>query len=167
MGSSRRQHRCAICRHGFRPNPRVGDRQRVCSKPECKQEFRRRIQAAWRERHPGYFIKWRARKRTANNASEPVDPPRPPAPLSALPWEMAQEEFGVAGADFLGSMGRLLLFRAKDEMPAQFLTTTGEFAEVAPPAAKDEMRGQPLEATGESTQVATPVAKDEIQALSG
>ena len=145
----------------------MGDRQRVCAKPECKQEYRRRTQAEWRERNPGYFSKWRSEKRAARDAFQPVDPLRVPAPLSALPWEMAQEEFGVAGADFLGSMGRLLLIRAKDEMPAQARADTGESAIVGPCPAKDEIRAFRPDSTGESAEVAAAVAKDEIRALSG
>lgn len=94
------------------PNPRLGERQRACNEPKCQKELRRRNQAAWRKAHPGYFIAWRARERAERNASEPVDPPRVPAPLNQLPWEMAQEEFGVAGADFLGSLGRLLVAKS-------------------------------------------------------
>lgn len=108
--------RCVICGHGFRPHPRVGDRQRVCSRRECREAFREQVQAAWREEHPGYFIAWRARKRAARNATEPVERPLVPVPLTRLPWDLAQEEFGVAGADFLASMGRLVVGHAKDEM---------------------------------------------------
>jgi hypothetical protein len=127
-----------ICRKGFKPDPRVGDRQRACDRPECGQELRRRNQAAWREAHPGYFIAWRAKARGDRNASDPVDPPRVPPPLTRLPWELAQEEFGVVGADFLGSLGRLLV-------------------------AKSSMRSQPSEGTGGSDQIATGVAKSSIE----
>lgn len=147
------------------PNARVGDRQRVCSRPECRHEYRRRVQADWRKRHPGYFIKWRAKQRAAQDTKDPVDPPRLVAPLSALPWDLAQEEFGIAGADFLGSMGRLLLVRAKDEISTHPFETTGETVQVAPDLAKDEMRGHLPETTRESAQVAAAVAKDEIRAV--
>jgi hypothetical protein len=123
------------------PNPRVGDRQRVCDKAECRQKHRRDVQADWRDRHPGYFIEWRARERAARNASEPVEPPELAAPLSQLPWTLAQEEFGVAGADFLGSMGRLLVKHAKDEIRVQVRAATEEVPQVGPVGAKDEIRG--------------------------
>ncbi len=61
------------------------------------------------------------------------------APLSQLPWTMAQEEFGVAGADFLGSMGRLLVKHAKDEIRSQVRGATGEFGKTGPAGAKDEI----------------------------
>ena len=167
MCSSRRQRRCVICRHGFIPDPRVGDRQRVCKKPECRKEFDRRRLADWRKRHPGYFIEWRAKERATRNASEPVEAPRLAAPLSSLPWAMAQEEFGIAGTDFLGSMGRLLLVHAKTEMQGQVRGSTGGFAKVATGLAKTEFRGQGRETTGESPQVAPLQAKTERPAVPG
>lgn len=39
---TRRKRPCRICRRWFDPHPRVGDRQRVCSKPECQRERHRR-----------------------------------------------------------------------------------------------------------------------------
>jgi hypothetical protein len=106
-------------------------------------------------------------QRAAQNATDPVDPPRLAAPLSSLPWDLAQEEFGVAGADFLGSMGRLLLVGAKDEIHSQVPDATGESTHVAAKAAKDEIRSQVPEPTGESAQVVAGAAKDEIRAVAG
>ena len=104
----RRRPRCVICKKLFSAHARQGDRQRTCGEPACKKVLRQRNQTSWRKAHPGYFIAWRAKERGRRNATEPVDPPRVPAPLSCLPWELAQEEFGVVGADFLGSLGRVL-----------------------------------------------------------
>jgi hypothetical protein len=49
-----------------------------------------------------------------------------PPPLDRLPWDLAQDEFGSQGADFLAVFGRVLLGAgqiqspsAKDEMPVQ------------------------------------------------
>ena len=108
--------RCVVCGRGYWPQARVGKRQRTCGRPACVAALRERTQAGWRERHPGYFIAWRAKKRATRNATEPVEPPRVPSPLTRLPWELAQEEFGVVGADFLASMGRLVMGHAKDEI---------------------------------------------------
>lgn len=55
-----------------------------------------------------------------------VDPVEVPAPLSELPWEVAQKQFGVQGADFLAHFGRLLLFDSKKLVPAEVPETTGE-----------------------------------------
>ena len=41
---------CRICRRWFRPHPRAGDRQRVCSDVECQRERHRRSCRTWRDR---------------------------------------------------------------------------------------------------------------------
>jgi hypothetical protein len=65
------------------------------------------MQAAWRARNPDYFrARWIQGRGGGDNPPEPL---KLPPPLSHLPWDIAQNEFGVQGADFLGSMGRMLL----------------------------------------------------------
>lgn len=142
MRSSRRR-RCVICHHGFDPDPRVGDRQKVCSHKACQKGRRQRTPADWRRRHPGYFIQKRAQKRADANATEMVDPPRVPPPISELPWAVAQEEFGVLGADFLASFGRKILVVAKDQRRVQAAETTGQSLDVGRGVPKDQRRAVP------------------------
>ena len=166
MVSSRRR-RCAICHHGFTADPRVGERQEVCGREECQKSRRRRTQADWQRRHPGYFIQWRAKKRAELNALDVVDPPRVPPPLSLLPWEMAQEEFGVMGADFLASLGRKLLVPAKDQIRAEPSAITEESPEVAAVAAKDQRLAQAAEMVAQSPEVGLGVPKDQRLVVPG
>src|SRR3990172_10927123 len=114
MRSSLGKRPCRICRRWFAPDPRVGERQHVCQREECQTERHRRDQAEWYRRNPGYFIARRLGERAAE--SDPR-PPRMPPPLGRLPWELAQDEFGVQGAGFLGSLGRLIVQWAQDEIP--------------------------------------------------
>ena len=168
MSSPRRRRRCVICRRGFVPRPRVGDRQRACGRAECQGARRKRNQDEWRLGHLGYFIAWRARERAERaKADGAVDPPGVAAPLSRLPWQLAQEEFGVMGADFLGSLGRILVDHAKDEIRSYSAGSTGGSPQVAPVGAKDEIRGQEGGPTGESPQVGPLPAKDEIREVAG
>jgi hypothetical protein len=150
-----------ICKKGFVPHARQGERQRTCGEASCRKALRQRSQASWRKRHPGYFIAWRAKRRGARNEKEPVEAPRVPAPLEGLPWELAQEEFGVIGADFLGSLVRKLV-EAKSSIRSQPLETTKESGQVATGVAKSSFQSQPLETTKEIGQVATGVAKSSI-----
>jgi len=46
------------------------------------------------------------------------------APLSKLPWDIAQDQFGVKGADFIGVMGRLLHQAAQDQFKAYVVDHT-------------------------------------------
>jgi hypothetical protein len=73
--------------HWFRPDPRVGARQRVCSKAECRALHRQKTQASWRRRNPGYAIAYRIDQRA--QAESPPEALRVPAPLNQLPWEFA------------------------------------------------------------------------------
>ena len=166
MVSSRRR-RCVICHHGFEADPRVGSRQKVCSRRECQKARRQRTQAGWRRRHPGYFIQWRAKKRAAGNASEDVDPPRTPPPISELPWEMAQEEFGTMGADFLASLGRKVLAHAKDQIGTKAAEIAEESSKVAVASAKDQRLAHSTESTGQSLEVGLGVPKDQRPAVPG
>jgi hypothetical protein len=166
MVSSRRR-RCAICHHGFTEDPRIGKRQKVCGRPECQKARRQQTQASWRHRHPGYFIERRAKKRAELNVSEAVDPPRVPPPLSQLPWEMAQEEFGTMGADFLASFGRIVVGHAKDQMLAQVAEISTERPKVGKAPAKDQILAQAFESAGQSQEVGVGVPKDQRLAVPG
>lgn len=137
MASSRRKRPCGECLRWFEPDARVGDRQRVCGREECQKARRKENQSDWREEHPGYFIAWRAKERAARTPPDDPEPPRVPPPLTRLPWELAQEEFGSVGADFLASLGRLLVIHAKDEMRAEVADSKGEFGKHPPGVAKD------------------------------
>lgn len=75
--------RCEICNKTFKPDRRVGDRQRVCSSLSCQQERKRRSYKAWLHQnpdafkgrydntkdwlqaHPGYLRIWRQKRRAA------------------------------------------------------------------------------------------------------
>jgi hypothetical protein len=101
-----RKRPCAICRRWFQPDPRVGARQRVCSERACQLGRRRRKQAQWRAQNPEYFVARRLQAR----AAEARDPElRLPHPLSRLPWDLAQSQFGAQGADFMAEFGRVVV----------------------------------------------------------
>ncbi|HYN07159.1 MAG TPA: hypothetical protein VES67_07190 [Vicinamibacterales bacterium] len=119
---------CRICRHWFVPDRRIGRRQRACSAPACQVARRARTQASWRRRNPDYFIAHRIQRRRlkAGGAQAAVLPLVLPPPLSQLPWDLAQEAFGVAGTDFLGHLGRVLLGAVQDQKAGQVIDPTGE-----------------------------------------
>jgi len=112
-----RKRPCSICRRWFRPDARVGDRQHACGKPACQTSRRQKTQASWRRRNPGYAIAWRIDQRAAQ-AQSPPEPLRLPAPLNQLPWDLAKDQFGAQGADFIGVMGALMVRSAKDQFRA-------------------------------------------------
>ena len=107
---------CCICRRWFRPDPRVGSRQQACPEPDCQVARRKKKQKAWRKRNPDYFIARRIQDRSRQD--RPPESLRLPPPLSQLPWDVAQSQFGIEGADFLGVMGTLLLRSAQSQFRA-------------------------------------------------
>jgi hypothetical protein len=95
-----RKRPCSICRRWFRPDVRIGDRQHACGKPECQTTRRQKTQASWRGRNPGYAIAYRIDQRASQKEPEP-EALRLPAPLTQLPWDLAKDQFGAQGADFI------------------------------------------------------------------
>jgi hypothetical protein len=113
-----RKRPCCICRRWFYPDRRVGARQRACSEASCQVSRRAQTQASWRERNPDYSTARRLQARRVRSEQRVIEPLQLPPPLSQLPWDIARDEFGAVGGDFLAQMGRVLLRREQDEMRA-------------------------------------------------
>jgi hypothetical protein len=134
---------CSICRRWFRPDPRVGKRQRACGRADCQAVHRRKMQKAWRARNPDYFLARRMQER--GKEKQPPEPLRLPMPLNRLPWDVAQDEFGVQGADFLGVMGKVLLQAAQFEFRADPVDSKQVAGTLPLCAAQFEFRAHPLD----------------------
>lgn len=82
------------------------------SRKACSAALRKKTQRSWRSENAGYAIAWRIEQRSTKES--------PPlwmlAPLARLPWDLAEDEFGAQGTDFIGAFGRLLVGVAKDEI---------------------------------------------------
>ena len=136
-----RKRPCSICRHWFRPDPRVGQRQHTCSKPECQAARRKKAQARWRAKNPDYAAGYRLQRRNAQlRAPEPL---RVPAPLNRLPWDVAKDEFGGKATDFLGVMSALLVRSTKDQIRLHLLDPRRVPGALPPPAGKDQYAPAP------------------------
>ena len=133
-----RRKPCCICRRWFRPDARIGSRQRACKEPECQTTRRRKKQKAWRERNPDYFIARRIQDRSRQD--RPPEPLRLPPPLSGLPWDIAQSQFGAQGADFIGALGTMLLRSAQSQFEAYIADATRLPDTLAGEAAQSQMR---------------------------
>ena len=114
---------CSICRRWFRPDPRVGERQHVCGKPQCQTGRRQKTQASWRRRNPDYAAAYRLDQRASRSPSPP-EPLRLPPPMNKLPWNVAKDQFGFQGADFIGVMGALIIRTAKDQCRSYLFDST-------------------------------------------
>ena len=116
---------CRICRRWFVPDRRVGRRQRACAAPACQIARRAQTQASWRRRNPDYFIAHRVQRRRVQAEHAIVLPLVLPPPLSQLPWDLAQDTFGVVGTDFLGHLSRVLLGAVQDQKTGQVIEAIG------------------------------------------
>ena len=86
--------KCQFCGRFFIPDFRVGERQKACTRVECRQARKHSAQEAWLAKNPGYFRgrypyvkEWRLRKKTAAQLSGPevIQDEIPPAkPLLRL-----------------------------------------------------------------------------------
>lgn len=97
-----------------------------------------KTQASWRERNPDYFIARRLQERASRE--EPVAPLRLPAPLSRLPWDVAQDQFDTQGADFIGVMSKLLLEHAQDQRQVYPVDSIGEADRLPPSPPQDSIQ---------------------------
>ena len=131
-----RKRPCSVCRCWFRPNVRVGERQRACGKAECQAARRKKSKANWRGRHPDYARGYRIEQRAAQE--RPPEPLRLPIPLQQLPWDIAKDQFGAKGADFIGLMGTLLVRTAKDQFRAYGIDSKRVSGTLPPLPAKDQ-----------------------------
>ena len=95
-------------------------------------------EGAWRERNPDYFIARRIKDRSGQD--RPPEPLRLPPPLSRLPWDIAQSQFGTEGADFIGILGAVLLRSAQSQFRA-YVTEDSRLADTLPPGStQSQMR---------------------------
>jgi hypothetical protein len=92
--------------------------------------------SAWRTRNPDYFIAWRIQARC--NSEPAAETKRLPHPLSNLPWDIARDEFGRKGADFIGAMGAVVLQAAKNQLKSQVVDYTRDRATLSQSPAKNQ-----------------------------
>ncbi len=117
-----RKKPCRICQRWFYPDPRVGERQRACGNLECQAVRRQKTQVGWRRQNIGYAAAYRIDQRHRWSDPEPL---RVPAPLNQLPWDLAKDQFGGKGADFIGVACTFLLRAAKDQSCVYPIDSTG------------------------------------------
>jgi len=113
---------CRICRKWFRPDPRVGSRQRTCSNPECQRERHRRDCADWHSRNPGYDLEERLRKqlhkiprerkRQGSELGGPLHPRR------QLDWDAARDAVSPQVVVVVEESLKVAIDYARDLVPA-------------------------------------------------
>ena len=132
---------CSICRRWYAAHPRTRTTQRTCGREECRRERRRQTQAAYRKEHADYWVERRLREQAARAErvdadGRPVVRP-PPRSMRQVPWEMAQDAFGVEGAVIIAYIARLAMRSGQDAIQAQRLGIMEEVGRLSLEARQD------------------------------
>lgn len=147
-GAPRRSRPCSVCRRWFVPDARVRGCQRTCG-PSCRRELKRRTQAAWLERNPGYWAARRLRRQEAritfrNEAKKPEIPARrPPDAVRSIPTEIVQDAIGVKGLVLTQFLLRLMHRMVQDAIGTQLLEMTVESGRLRSRIAQDATDSEP------------------------
>lgn len=142
----RRGRPCSVCGKWFIADARVRHCQRTCLKPECRAEQRRRSQASWSRRNPGYWAENRLGEQVSrleagqgSASRKPVVRP-PPAELAEIPPVFVQEAMGVKGYVITVFLVRMLSRMAQDAMRGQRHEIMEEIGRMLPDEAQDPFR---------------------------
>jgi hypothetical protein len=139
----RRKKRCRVCRRGFWPHPRSGDRQRVCGEGACQRERHRRSCAEWRAENPDYDRERRLRPKV--QLERPAGAARPsPDPLAEIGWSAARDAAGAEVAVIMRLLSEVLVQWTRDVAGAEAFGIVGDFSKEGSGAARDAIgRGPP------------------------
>jgi hypothetical protein len=129
-----RKRPCRICRHWFRPHPRAGDRQHVCSRADCQRERHRRACQRWRQREAPAERAHRLRQRVRAELEE-----RHEAVGRRVSWDAVRDAVGLKVAVILEEISRLLEDVARDAVQRQVGAATWESRQVLPTGRRDDM----------------------------
>jgi hypothetical protein len=112
---------CRVCGCWFEPNPRAGDRQHTCPKPDCQRERNRKACRRWRARCDTKEQRLRKKIRAAK-AESPEDSVSPVTPQQ---WDTVRHAVPAEVVVVLQEVVRLLeiwtrhAVTAKSEFRAQ------------------------------------------------
>ena len=127
-----RKRPCRICRRWFAPNPRAGDRQRVCGSGECQRERHRRACRAWREREGEAERRHRLQQRLRAQ-------PQGSAPVGAVRWDAVRDAVGLEVAVILEELHRLLEDVVRDAVSRQVAAVAVESGRLPGSVGRDGM----------------------------
>jgi hypothetical protein len=131
--SDLRKKPCCICRRWFRPDLRVGARQRMCGKAEYRLLHRQKTQAQWRRRNRGYAIAYRIDQRAAQSEvpAETMDT----RPLGPTTVGVRERRVRFPTRRFHWGYGALMGRIAKDEFRA-YLVDPARLSGTLPPLSR-------------------------------
>ena len=140
---------CKICRRWFRPHPRAGARQKVCT--DCQAERHRRACARWHEANPNYDKKRRLRAAAGLDAAARAD-----EPIEAILWSVIEQAIGPAHRTVTEAIARLLVQYVRDAVPPETPSSTGESRKQLNKCSRDAVPPETPASMDESPEVPPP-----------
>jgi len=114
---------CRVCKRWFKPDARLGDRQKTCGDAACKREWHRRKCAEWNEKNFEYAKANALQRRIETAKSRPASSG---GPRSLLPQRYAKELIEVQLVVILEYLGQQLLRRLQAVIKRQAFVIKGQ-----------------------------------------
>jgi hypothetical protein len=130
----RRKRPCRICRRWFVSHPRAGDRQHVCSAPDCQRERHRRACQRWRQREAVAERTHRLRQRLRVDRDG-----EPGAAAPQVSWDAVRDVVGLEVAVILEEISQLLAGLVRDAVRRQVHAPAMESPRISPGERRDDM----------------------------
>lgn len=138
----RQKKRCQICRRGFWPHPRAGDRQRVCGDEDCQRERHRRACADWRAENPDYDRERRLREKV--QLERPADSQRPSLdPLAEIGWSAVRDAAGPEVSVIMRLLSEVLVQWTRDAVGGEAFGIMKDFPKEGSPLPRDAIGRSP------------------------
>jgi hypothetical protein len=128
----RTRRRCRVCCRWFLPHPRAGDRQHVCSHPECQRERHRRSCTDWHVANSGFDRERRLRERLLSPAPVVTGPAGPLGadPLRQIAWLQTRDAVGLEVSVVVEETAKVLVQYVRDAVTSKQRVITKERGEV-------------------------------------
>ena len=114
---------CRVCKRWFKPDARLGDRQKTCGDAACKRESHRRKCAEWNEKNFEYAKANALQRRIETAKSRPASSG---GPRSLIPQRYAKELIEVQLVVILEYLGQQLLRRLQEVIKRQAFVNKGQ-----------------------------------------
>ena len=120
------------------PNARVGNRQKVCSRPECQKERHKRACKAWHKKNPNYDKEERLRTRLLDDKSNRENL-KTSTPMSKVNEQTARDVVGIEVFVFVDEILKHLVDWIRDIVPPQPTEKKREIYQVPAKEERDEI----------------------------
>lgn len=138
----RKKRPCRICRRWFLPDKHVGNRQKVCSRPECQRQRHRRESAEYRRRERGKDREVRLVSSIRRDGVAELERPSEGSALARLDWLRVRELVGLEQGVIIQETGRVILSGVRELVRMELAAFTGKSRQVMRSGAREQLAGR-------------------------